>query len=86
MDGPEILCTLNRFLPKFVRELESRFGSCRPNSEVFGVVYADTGPQNKPCYSGRVIGLTRNAVKWIETAIYEFAHECVHLLDPMART
>ncbi len=54
---------------------------------VFQPTFADDGPflRNTPNFDGAFVELSRNAEHYWPTAVFEMAHETVHLLNPVVR-
>jgi hypothetical protein len=75
--------SLATWLGHALTEIESRYGPRDRDWTFLGVEFGD----GNPCIwfpSDRhiIIKLSRNGLDYFPTAIYEMAHECVHLLAP----
>lgn len=84
MDEAEILADLWKRYPAMIADLQERFGRCSNGERLYGIRFGD-GPQAIPRPDGVLIVLGQSAKTWIETALFEFSHECVHVLDPSVR-
>ncbi len=65
---------------------EVRLGSKDPMKAVYQPTFSDAGPRiiNTPGLDGAFADLSFNAAGYWPTAVYELAHETVHLLDPIS--
>ena len=64
---------------------ESNLGPRDKSKTIFQPQFDDSGPQirNTPSLDGVFVEMSRNAEYYWPTAVYEMAHETVHLLDPI---
>ena len=66
---------------------ERELGPRDRRKKVYQPTFADDGPllRNTPNFDGAFVKLSRNAEHYWPTAVFEMAHETVHLLNPVAR-
>lgn len=69
---------------QLLRLAEDALGPRDASKKIYQPVFADDGPfiRNTPNLDGAFAELSRNAESYWPTAIYELAHETVHLLNP----
>ena len=81
-DDPPALWTLQQELLSLA---ESVLGPRDISKTIFQPQFDDDGPQirNTSTLDGAFVELSRNAEYYWPTAVYEMAHETVHLLDPV---
>lgn len=81
-DDPSALWTLQHELLSLA---ESVFGPRDTSKTIFQPQFDDYGPhiRNTPTLDGAFVELSRHAEHYWPTAVYEMAHETVHLLDPV---
>jgi|SRR5712692_7954857 len=67
-------------------EAERLLGPKDPTKEIYQPTFSDKGPHtiNTPSLDGAFADLSPNAARFWPTAVYELAHETVHLLNPIA--
>lgn len=82
-DSPAFLWSLQLQL---LQEVEARLGTRDPDKKVYQPTFSDANPHiiNTPSLDGAFAELSRNAAGFWPTAVYELAHETVHLLNPIA--
>ena len=80
---PAALWSVQRQL---LRLAEDALGPRDTSKTIYQPVFTDDGPfiRNTPNLDGAFAELSRNAESHWPTAIYELAHETVHLLNPKA--
>ena len=63
---------------------QSRFGQRDTNKQIYQPIFRDDGPIliNTPNLDGAFAALSINAAGYWPTAVFELAHETVHLLNP----
>ena len=81
-DDPTTLWSLQQQL---LAAAESRFGQRDTNKQIYQPIFRDDGPIliNTPNLDGAFAALSQNAAVYWPTAVYELAHETVHLLNPI---
>ena len=69
---------------QLLRLAEGILGPRDISKTIYQPVFADDGPyiRNTPNLDGAFAELSRNAERYWPTAVYELAHETVHLLNP----
>ena len=69
---------------ELLRLAEDTLGPRDASKVIYQPVFADDGPyiRNTPNLDGAFAELSRNAETYWPTAVYELAHETVHLLNP----
>lgn len=82
-DDPAALWKLQHVL---LGEAEALLGPRSPNVTIYQPVFSSMGPclRNTPSLDGAFVELSRNAVGYWPTVVFELAHETIHLLDPTA--
>lgn len=70
---------------QLLQEAEARLGPKDHAKKIYQPTFSDLGPRiiNTPEGDGAFADLSRNAAGYWPTAVYELAHETVHLLDPV---
>lgn len=81
--SPSFLWSIQQQL---LQEAQVRLGSKDPTKSVYQPTFSDAGPRiiNTPVLDGAFADLSLNAAGYWPTAVYELAHETVHLLDPIS--
>jgi hypothetical protein len=80
--------TLPSRLGSMLHEAEQLFGPRDRSYTILGVEFGPGGPQvwyPRPERKHVVVQLSRNALKDEVIALYQLAHECIHLLSPSGR-
>jgi hypothetical protein len=67
-------------------QTEERLGSRDSSKKIYLPTFGPNGPRliNTPSFDGAFAELSQNAAKYWPAALYELAHETVHLLNPIA--
>ena len=70
---------------KLIEIAEAELGPRDRSKKVYQPTFADDGPflRNTPDFAGAFVELSRNAEHYWPTAVFEMAHETVHLLNPV---
>ena len=81
IDAPAVWA-LQKFL---MEEAEERFGTRDEGKKIYQPTFATGSPHivNTPNLDGAFACLSDNAMSYWPSALYELAHETVHLLDPV---
>jgi hypothetical protein len=87
-DGGKTRCwTLTSLLGYFLREIEDLFGKRDPTWTPLGIEFCGVVPQiwypGFPESRHIILGLSESAATHPDQALFQLAHETVHLLDPL---
>ena len=85
-DGNGYTWTLASRLGEMISHLEAQFGSRDRSWTILGIEFCESGPRTwYPGNRGQIIiQLSRSASTDLVQALFQLAHESVHLLDPTA--